>query len=121
MARAGDWHSVTVQDDTWRDHLANERTHLAWLRTGAAVLVVGLAVMRFADDREVTLGSVIAGLPLMLCGLAAVVYGTQRYRRAHHRLTSRDPRPPGTLGPSVAAAVLVAGFVATAVMLAVLG
>lgn len=112
---------MTVQDDTWRDHLANERTHLAWLRTGAAVLVVGLAVMRFADDREVTLGSVIAGLPLMLCGLAAVVYGTQRYRRAHHRLTSRDPRPPGTLGPSVAAAVLVAGFVATGVMLAVLG
>ncbi|WP_139307046.1 DUF202 domain-containing protein, partial [Modestobacter sp. DSM 44400] len=25
-----------------RDHLANERTYLAWLRTGANVMVVGL-------------------------------------------------------------------------------
>lgn len=52
-----------MQDDTWRDHLANERTHLAWLRTGAAVLVVGLAVMRFADDGEVSVGSLVAALP----------------------------------------------------------
>ena len=110
-----------MQDDTWRDHLANERTHLAWLRTGAAVLVVGLAVMRFADDQEVSLGSVLAAVPLLLCGLAAVMYGTQRYRRAHHRLTSGDPRPPGVLGPSVAAAVLVLAFAATGVMLAILG
>lgn len=110
-----------MEDDTWRDHLANERTHLAWLRTGAAVLVVGLAVMRFADDREVSFASVAAGLPLMLCGLGAVVYGTQRYRRAHRRLTSRDPRPPGMTGPSVAAVVLVLAFTATGVMLAVLG
>jgi putative membrane protein len=31
-----------------RDHLANERTQLAWLRTSANVVVVGLAVARFA-------------------------------------------------------------------------
>lgn len=110
-----------MQDDTWRDHLANERTHLAWLRTGAAVLVVALAVMRFADDQEVSWASVLAALPLMLCGLAAVVYGTQRYRRAYRRLTSGDPRPPGTLGPSIAAALLMLGFAATGVMLAILG
>lgn len=110
-----------MQDDTWRDHLANERTHLAWLRTGAAVLVVGLAVMRFADDREVSPASVVAAMPLILCGLAEVVYGTQRYRRAHRRLTSADPRPPSALGPSIAAALLVVAFTATGVMLAVLG
>lgn len=57
----------------------------------------------------------------MICGLAAVMYGTHRYRRAYRRLTSGDPRPPGTLGPSVAAVVLVLAFAATAVMLAVLG
>ncbi|GAA1730537.1 DUF202 domain-containing protein [Aeromicrobium alkaliterrae] len=106
-----------MQDDTWRDHLANERTHLAWLRTGAAVLVVGLAVMRFADPDAVTRASVLSGLPLVLTGVAAVLYGTQRYRHAHRRLVALDPRPPGTLGPSIAAAVLVVAFVLTAVML----
>ncbi len=107
-------------DDTWRDHLANERTHLAWLRTGAAVLVVGLAVMRFADEGSLTTAGVLAAMPLMLSGLAAVVYGTQRYRHAHQRLVSQDPRPPGTLGPTVAAGVLVVAFVLTAAMLALL-
>lgn len=29
-----------------RDHMANERTHLAWLRTAANVMVVGLAIVR---------------------------------------------------------------------------
>src|SRR5258706_12094194 len=31
-----------------RDHLANERTFLAWLRTGVAVVVFGFAIGRFA-------------------------------------------------------------------------
>ncbi|WP_229054034.1 YidH family protein [Aeromicrobium sp. Leaf350] len=109
-----------MQDDTWRDHLANERTHLAWLRTGAAVLVVGLVVMRFADPDAISVGSILSGLPLMLTGVAAIVYGTQRYRHAHRRLEAQDPRPPGTLGPTLAAGVLVAAFVITAVMLSLL-
>ena len=37
-----------------RDHLANERTQLAWLRTGANVMVVGLAVARFGGDGDIT-------------------------------------------------------------------
>ena len=31
-----------------RDHLANERTFLAWLRTGVAIIVFGFAIGRFA-------------------------------------------------------------------------
>jgi putative membrane protein len=31
-----------------RDHLANERTFLAWVRTGVAVVVFGFAIGRFA-------------------------------------------------------------------------
>jgi putative membrane protein len=31
-----------------RDHLANERTFLAWVRTGVAVSVFGFAIGRFA-------------------------------------------------------------------------
>ena len=31
-----------------RDHLANERTFLAWVRTGVATIVFGFAIGRFS-------------------------------------------------------------------------
>jgi putative membrane protein len=31
-----------------RDHLANERTFLAWVRTGVAIVVFGFAIGRFS-------------------------------------------------------------------------
>jgi uncharacterized membrane protein YidH (DUF202 family) len=34
---------------TARDHLASERTFLAWLRTGLSVLALGIAVERFSQ------------------------------------------------------------------------
>jgi Domain of unknown function (DUF202) len=33
-----------------RDHLANERTYLAWLRTTASVIVLGLAIAKFVES-----------------------------------------------------------------------
>ena len=48
-----------------RDHLANERTQLAWLRTGANTMVVGLAVAKFGGKgAEVTGASLAAGILL---------------------------------------------------------
>ena len=59
-----------TESSTLRDHLANERTQLAWLRTSANVIVVGLAVARFADGGEVTAASLVAGGLLILTGIA---------------------------------------------------
>ena len=38
--------SETERGSRARDHLANERTFLAWLRTAATVMVLGLGVAR---------------------------------------------------------------------------
>ena len=102
-----------------RDHLANERTQLAWLRTSANVVVVGLAVARFADGGEVTAASLVAGGVLILTGAVGVVYGTLRYRRAAAAIRRGDiDAISSSLGPSVAAVVLlVAVLVATVVLL----
>ncbi len=62
-----------------RDHLANERTYLAWVRTAANVMVLGLAVARFVNSTSV--GSVVAGVLLVAVGASGVGYGTIRYRR----------------------------------------
>lgn len=101
-----------------RDHLANERTQLAWLRTSANVVVVGLAVARFADAGEVTAASLVAGGVLVLTGAVGVVYGTLRYRRVAEAIRTGDiGGVSSSLGPSVAAVVLLLAVLVSAVVL----
>jgi putative membrane protein len=101
-----------------RDHLANERTQLAWLRTSANVIVVGLAVARFADGGDVTAASLVAGGVLILTGAVGVVYGTLRYRWAAAAIRSGDiDGISSSLGPSVAAGVLLVAVLVSAVVL----
>ena len=102
-----------------RDHLANERTQLAWLRTGANVMVVGLVIARFGDSGEVSGVSLAAGGLLVVVGAIGVVYGTLRYRKVGRELSRGIAQlPASTVGPSIAAAcVVVAVMVAAALLL----
>ena len=60
-----------------RDHLANERTYLSWVRSGLGMAAFGVAVARLFSDggRRADL----AGAMLMLLGIAMLLYGTNRY------------------------------------------
>ena len=101
-----------------RDHLANERTQLAWLRTGANVIVVGLAVARFADGSKVTAASLVAGGVLVLTGAVGVLYGTLRYRRVAAAIEDGGIETvSSSLGPTVAAVVLLVAVSISAIVL----
>jgi putative membrane protein len=68
-----------------RDHLANERTYLAWLRTGLGTAAFGTAVAHLladADSRAV----LAAGLALISLAVAMIVYGTLRFVRSRRAL-----------------------------------
>jgi putative membrane protein len=100
-----------------RDHLANERTQLAWLRTGATAMVVGLGIARFADDGQISAASLVAGGILVLTGAAAVCFGTVRYRRVARELREGVSRTAAeTAGPTIAAGVLLVAMVAATVV-----
>jgi putative membrane protein len=89
-----------------RDHLANERTFLAWVRTGAAIVVFGFAIGRFSIAmRQLTAlnghpvrtaglsvwmgaGSIVGGLLLVFAGLL-------RYRKTRVQLDSGTFEPAG--------------------------
>ncbi|HCB04655.1 MAG TPA: DUF202 domain-containing protein [Nocardioides sp.] len=105
--------------DRVRDHLANERTQLAWLRTSANVVVVGLAVARFADGGKVTAASLVAGGLLIVVGAVGVAYGTVRYRRVTRAINRGDSEGISAAnGPTIAAGVLLgAVLVSTLVLL----
>jgi putative membrane protein len=70
-------------DATRRTHLANERTYLAWWRTGLACIAASVGIGRLLPEvtgRHAGL-SAVAGVFLALVGVATFVYGLERYRR----------------------------------------
>lgn len=93
-----------------RDHLANERTHLAWLRTASNVMVLGLVIAKFTGGSGPSLS---AGAVLIAVGIAGLLYGTVRYRRISDEI-ERDRFVTGSAGrgPAIASAVLIAAVLA---------
>lgn len=91
-----------------RDHLANERTFLAWVRTALGIVGLGVLVVKVLDIES--LAATIAGLGLVALGALSLVYGSYRYMRVATLLTEgRFPvarRGPMLLGGLSLAAVL---------------
>lgn len=102
-------------DSRARTHLANERTFLAWLRTGLSMIAVGVAVAGFLpiglvpEIPFVRMFSIV----LVLSGTAAVGFGTRRYVVAHQAIEA------GSFSPAVLPIVLVAVAVAILGLLAI--
>jgi putative membrane protein len=89
-----------------RDHLANERTFLAWVRTGAAIVVFGFAIGRFSIAmRQLTalsghpvrtIGfSVWMGASSIIAGVLLVLAGLVRYRKTKVQLDQGRFEPAG--------------------------
>jgi putative membrane protein len=102
-----------------RDHLANERTLLAWLRTGMAVAGLGFLVARFGIDPTLTASdsdtgafSEAIGIALIAGGAAMTGLGAIRYRRTTRWIDTDTPPRVGRLE-----VVLGGGFVVVAVLL----
>ena len=98
-----------------REHLANERTLLSWVRTGVSLISIGLVVERAAAlvDASMQVGSTSAselfGLALALLGALTLVIGTTQFLNNRRRIST------GEFVPSVAAyLIIVAGSLAFA-------
>lgn len=65
-------------DATRRTHLANERTYLAWWRTGIACMAGSLGVPALTSDSSGL--AVVVGVIFGLLGIACFLYGWLRFR-----------------------------------------
>lgn len=96
-SRPGD-HAAEVADATRRTLLANERTELAWWRTGLTALAVALGVGRVVPELNHTSlrwPYVVAGVGFALWGILALSYGSARRTAVDRVLESgRFPEPP---------------------------
>lgn len=105
-------------DPDYRFSLANERTYLAWIRTGLALLASGVALDQFATQLSPTAGVLMLAIGLCSCGalLCAMAYFRWRANEMAMRHGQRLPLTP--MIPMLSAALLVAGtLVGTLVLL----
>ena len=117
----------------YSDHAANERTFLAWVRTGIAVIAFGFVVEKFnlflltmADATAADAGRRLVaerlsgpfgrydGLSVTLVGLAVVIVSAARFVRTGRLLDDQDVHPASSVRAelilSAALALIVAVF-----------
>ncbi len=99
-----------------RDHLANERTLLAWQRTALTVVGLGFLVDRFAFDSADGGVSALLGMGLIVLGAALSVVGLQRYLRTEREIDTATYRT-SILAHLFLTGAIVAGAAALALYL----
>jgi putative membrane protein len=106
------------------DHLANERTFLAWIRTAIAMMGFGFVVVKFAlFVKQISLafnrpGMVLPakgysseiGIFLVVIGIIMAVYSYVRYRITEKQLLADEYKPSYLLAVLVTVLILVAGI-----------
>jgi putative membrane protein len=113
--------------ERYRDHAANERTFLAWVRTAITVMAFGFLVERFDLFLEIAARTAgtrapvggqflasVAGLVLIALGGATMVLAIVRFRKTSLAIDSAEPRPGTGEQMDVALAMLL--FVLGAVL-----
>ncbi|HEY4878118.1 MAG TPA: DUF202 domain-containing protein [Candidatus Acidoferrales bacterium] len=86
------------------DHLANERTFLAWVRTSISVIVFGFVVAKFGitlrqffrfenlDPHETGI-SLALGVSFMVVGILMAILAVWRYQSTRVQIEQADFRP----------------------------
>lgn len=102
-----------------RTSLANERTLLAWNRTGLALISAGVAVAKLFPQLAILGGGVFLGVVLIGVGTGAIGTGYARWRVNERRIRQQRPLRPGR-GPHLLAAGM-AVVVVVALIIALTG
>lgn len=123
---------------SYTDHAANERTFLAWLRTGVAVIAFGFLIDRF-DLFVITMSKTVSiqpehraelesmssqlghgtGLWFILVGIIFIVAATVRFVRTRALILDQEIHTAGFMMEFVLAVVLAALIVVASIPLLV--
>jgi putative membrane protein len=83
-------------DATRRTYLANERTYLAWWRTGVTALAASVAVGRVVPSltHQTRWPYAILGVGFALTGIGTIAYGLRRQREVDESVRRGEFRHP---------------------------
>gem|GEM_PF-95259 len=117
--------------DRQREHQANERTFLAWLRTSIALIGFGFAIARFGiflrqlniaiNHEEMSLSPVFnsqsLGLCLVVVGVLAMVLAAWRYNQVFWQIEHNSYRPSRLAVWIMTAVTIVLGLLSIPLLL----
>ena len=114
---------MAPQIDRQREHQANERTFLAWLRTSIALIGFGFAIARFglfihqlefalgqAQSGTSTFNSESLGVALVITGISTIALAAWRYNRVFWQIERGNYRPNRLIIWATAAIVMILGL-----------
>ncbi len=105
-----------------RFSLANERTALAWVRTGVGLVAGGVALTSFSTFADLPRLVDLVAAVACLVGACCATYALVSWRRNERALRRREPLPaPGGLPVLVVGVVLLAVLIAAYAVAAGLG
>lgn len=110
------------------DHLANERTFLAWVRTSIALMGFGVVIARLRflvtelagrtpASTHITNRSTWLGLAFAGVGLVTLVFATYSYNRTRRAIDAGSYEPLGTSLFAISAVIFLLGLFAIAYLL----
>jgi len=102
-------------DSATRDHLANQRTYLAWVRTAVTFIGLGFAVDRLLVEDP---AGAVLGVSMMLVGGVMMLPALLSYRRTERAIDSGARMEPMAWNTPLAIAVIGGAVVLVAFSIA---
>jgi len=110
--------------DRQREHQANERTFLAWLRTSIALIGFGLTISRFGlflqelqtnftSQSNIThsfISSQTIGVSLVIVGIVVIILAVWRYNQVFQQIEQANYQPNRLMVWITAAIVIILGL-----------
>jgi putative membrane protein len=122
--------TITSGEGKISDHLANERTFLAWIRTSIGIMAFGFVVVKFTlfvRQLSIVLNKPVPAnehgyssiMGIVLVGFGAVIglLAFSRYKTIEKQLSNTNYRPSNTLTTLLAVSILVIGILLVAYIL----
>ncbi|WP_370879439.1 YidH family protein [Catenuloplanes indicus] len=101
----------------YRFSLANERTFLAWVRTGLALVAGGLAAFQFLPRMPATYLRETIAVVLLLLGGAVAFHSVRHWTRTERAMRLDEDLPPSHFPALLAGGVTLGALVLAATLL----
>ncbi|HVV09449.1 YidH family protein [Amycolatopsis sp.] len=111
------WYEEGEEPD-YRFTLANERTFLAWLRTGLALLAGAVALAQFVPEFSITALHTVLAVLLAVTGTLLSAFAYRRWAQVQRAMRHGRPLPMTWLPFVIGWAAAIAGAVVLVLVLA---